>query len=43
MRKKKYEKPSMKAYELKQRPSLLAVSGEVGATMDGTPWVEENI
>ena len=40
--KKPYEKPSMKVFELKQQPQLLAGSAQVDATMDGT-WTEENI
>ena len=39
---KKYEKPSMQVFELKQQPQLLAGSEQVGATMPGT-WEEENI
>ena len=36
--KKKYEKPSTKVFELKQRPVLLvgSVNGNVNATMNGT-------
>ena len=41
-KKKKYEKPSMKVFELKQQPQLLAGSAQVDATMNGT-WQEENI
>lgn len=41
-KKKEYEKPSMRVFELRQKPSLLAGSATVGATMDGT-WTEENI
>ena len=37
-----YEKPSMRVFPLRQKPSLLAGSATVGATMDGT-WTEENI
>ena len=39
--KKPYEKPSMKVFELKQQPQLLAGS-DVSATMDGT-FTEETI
>ena len=43
MKKKQfYEKPSMKVFELKQQPQLLAGSAQVGATMNGT-WEEEEI
>ncbi len=38
--KKKYEKPSTKVYELKQKPQLLQSS--VNATMNGV-WEEETI
>ncbi len=40
MKKKLYEKPTSKVYELKQQPQLLA--GSVQATMSGT-WEEEDI
>lgn len=44
--KKLYEKPSMRVFDLKHKPSLLAgsatVGATVGATMDGT-WTEEDI
>ena len=40
--KKKYEKPAMQVFELKQQPQLLAGSAQVDATMDGT-WTEETI
>ena len=43
--KKKYEKPAMQVFELKQQPQLLQASvnsGDVNATMPGT-WQEENI
>ena len=42
--KKKYEKPSMQVFELKQQPQLLAgsVPGDVNATMNGT-FEEETI
>ena len=33
--KRKYEKPAMRAFELKQQPRLLAGSDTVTATMDG--------
>jgi hypothetical protein len=36
MKKKEYEKPSMKVYELKQQPQLLAGSNG-GGTDDYTP------
>jgi hypothetical protein len=38
MKKKLYEKPTSKVYELKQQPQLLAgsVQANVQATMDGT-------
>ncbi len=39
--KKKYEKPEMQVFELKQQPQLLAGS-DVSATMDGT-FTEEDI
>lgn len=44
MKKKMYEKPTTKVYELKQQPQLLAgsVNGDVNATMDGT-WTEQDI
>jgi hypothetical protein len=44
MKKKMYEKPTTKVYELKQQPQLLAgsVNGDVNATMNGT-WMEEEI
>ena len=43
MKKKQfYENPSMKVFELKQKPQLLQASGSVGATMTGT-WEEETI
>ena len=45
-KKREYEKPSMKVFDLKQKPSLLAgsatVGATVGATMDGT-WTEQDI
>mgnify|MGYP007032370897 CR=1 FL=1 len=41
-KKREYEKPSMKVFELRQQPQLLAGSAQVDATMDGT-WTEENI
>ena len=41
-KKKIYEKPSMKVFELKQQPQLLQASASVGATMSGT-WEEETI
>jgi hypothetical protein len=40
MKKKMYEKPTTKVYELKQQPQLLQSS--VTATMNGT-WTEEDI
>lgn len=42
MKKKMYEKPTTKVYELKQQPTLLQASAQVDATMDGT-WTEETI
>jgi len=44
MKKKMYEKPTTKVYELKQQPQLLAgsVNGDVNATMNGT-FEEETI
>ena len=42
MKKRNYEKPSMKVHVLKQRPQLLQASGSVGATMTRT-WEEETI
>ena len=42
MKKRMYEKPSMKVFELKQRQQLLVGSGQVDATMNGT-WTEEDI
>ena len=45
-KKREYEKPSMRVFDLKQKPSLLAgsatVGATVGATMDGT-WTEQDI
>ena len=41
-KKREYEKPSMRVFELKQQPQLLQASASVGATMTGT-WTEENI
>ena len=40
--KKKYEKPAMQVFELKQQPQLLQASASVGATMSGT-WGEEDV
>ena len=43
--KKKYEKPAMQVFELKQQPTLLQASvnsGDVNATMSGT-FGEETI
>lgn len=42
MKKKLYEKPSMRTFELRQQPRLLQASASVDATMTGT-WQEENI
>ena len=42
MKKKEYEKPSMKVFELKPQPTLLAGSEQVNATMNDT-WTEEDI
>ena len=40
--KQKYQKPTMRAIELKQRPTLLEGSGEVRATRQSyTPVTEE--
>ncbi len=41
MKKKEYEKPSVEVVVLKQQPTLLQAS--VNATIDETPWVEEEI
>ena len=41
-KKKEYLKPSMRVFELKQKPQLLQASASVSATMTGT-WTEENI
>lgn len=41
MKRKKYEKPSVKVVELKQT-GMLMTSGQVNATMNGT-WEEEDI
>ena len=35
MKKKKYEKPSLEVVVLKQKPTLLAGSEQVNATMNG--------
>ena len=42
--KKKYKKPAMQVFDLKQQPQLLAgsVTGNVNATMSGD-WEEETI
>ena len=40
--KKKYKKPSMQVFDLKQQPQLLQASAQVDATMTGT-WTEETI
>ena len=40
--KKKYEKPSMKVFPLRQKPRLMVGSETVTATMNGT-WTEEDI
>ena len=42
MKKKKYEKPSLEVVVLNQKPTLLAGSEQVNATMNGT-WEEEDI
>ena len=42
MKKKMYEKPTTKVYELKHQPQLLAGSEQVNATMNDT-WTEEDI
>ena len=43
-KKREYEKPSMKVFDLNHKPSLLAgsVTGDVNATMSGD-WTEEDI
>ena len=41
-KRKQYEKPSMRVFDLKHKPSLLQASASVGATMTGT-WTEEPI
>jgi hypothetical protein len=41
-KKKEYEKPSMRVFELKRQPQLLQASASVSATMTGT-WTEEDI
>jgi hypothetical protein len=38
MKKKQYEKPSSKVYELKHRPQLLQSSGERNPYGDPTNW-----
>ena len=42
MKKKQYEKPSVEVVVLNQKPTLLAGSEQVNATMNDT-WTEENI
>ena len=42
MKKKKYEKPSLEVVVLKQKPTLLAGSEQVNATMNDT-WTEQDI
>lgn len=42
MKKKQYEKPSVEVVVLNQKPTLLAGSEQVDATMNGT-WTEEDI
>ena len=42
MKKKEYEKPSVEVVVLNQKPTLLAGSEQVNATMNGT-WDEEDI
>ena len=40
--KRKYVRPAMKVYTLRQKPKLLVGSDTVRATMDGT-WQESDI
>ena len=42
MKKRMYEKPSMKVFMLKQKPMLLAGS-QVGATNTITPWANGDV
>ena len=42
MKRKDYNRPTMKVVELQHRTILLQTSGQVQATMNGT-WEEENI
>lgn len=42
MRKKEYERPAMQVVVLNQKPTLLAGSEQVNATMNDT-WTEEDI
>ena len=42
MKRKDYEKPTMKVVMLQQQAHLLQTSGKVQATMNGT-WDEEDI
>ena len=42
MKRKEYEKPSMKVFPLRQKPALLVGSYTTTATMDGT-FTEEDI
>ncbi len=42
MKRKDYNRPTMKVVKLRQRTHLLQASGQVDATMNGT-WEEENI
>ena len=42
MKRKDYNRPTMKVVELQHRTILLQTSGKVQATMNGT-WEEENI
>ena len=37
-KKRGYEKPSMRVFDLKQKPSLLAGSGGQGSLRDYTPY-----
>jgi len=42
MKKKQYQKPTMKVVKLQQQTHLLQASGQVNATMDNE-WEEEDI
>ena len=43
MKRKDYERPTMKVVELQHRTMLLQASGQVQATIDDTPWEEVDI